>query len=77
MTAGIDDEITSLSDMIDKKREERISMGKQYASQLREERVEDRAKALLKTMDLEETAESIQKAKENLKALDKVSFGHL
>jgi len=38
---------------------------------LKEERVEDRAKALLKTMDLEETAESIQKAKENLKSLEK------
>ena len=69
-------EIKRLSEEIDKKKEEAITMRSKIVEAREEERIEEKGKILLKGLDLEETAESIQKAKERIK-LEEKSFDPL
>ena len=66
-------EIKRLSEEIDKKKEESITMRSKIIKAREEERIEDKGKLLLKGLDLEETAENIQKAKERIR-LEEVSY---
>lgn len=69
-------EIKRLSEEIDKKKEEAITMRSKIVEAQAEERIEDKGKLLLKGLDLEETAENIQKAKERIR-LEEKSFDPL
>ena len=66
-------EIKRLSEEIDKKKEESITMRSKIIKAREEERIEDKGKLLLKGLDLEETAENIQKAKERIR-LEEISY---
>ena len=66
-------EIKRLCEEIDKKKEESITMRSKIIKAREEERIEDKGKLLLKGLDLEETAENIQKAKERIR-LEEVSY---
>ena len=66
-------EIKRLSEEIDKKKEESITMRSKIIKAREEERIEDKGKLLLKGLDLEETAENIQKAKVRIR-LEEISY---
>ena len=66
-------EIKRLSEEIDKKKEESITMRSKIIKAREEERIEDKGKLLLKRLDLEETTENIQKAKERIR-LEEISY---